>query len=189
MSITTATVKNIHVGPGTLVLSRVENGSTVTVTFAATEDGGVLRMNRSVEYVEAAEVVGPLFAYITSEEVTFELQSLELDANIISEAYGFGGVTTVAATTGVPGYDAWAFGGACGLEESSLQYIIPRECKTGALTITIDLYRVVATPDIEQRYTRSGKTVYRVAFRALADMSKSLGERIGKITVQTSEGL
>ena len=181
MSVDQTVVDNIHVGPGELVLTR----DGTPVTFAATEEGGMLKVTRALEYIEADEVVGRLDAYITGEEAAFEVMCLEQDASLIKESMGHGTITTTAATASVTGKDEFEFGGGSTLYVSALQYKVPRRNNPN-LYITIDLYRVVAEVDVEKKYTKKGKTAFRVRFSALNDMSKAAGKRLGKITIETT---
>ena len=185
MAVTQNVIDNIHVGPGELVLTRVLGGSTITSTYSATDDGGVLRVSRALEYIEVAEVVGRADSYIVGEEASFEVMSLVQSASLIREALGHGTVTTTAAATSITGKDELGFGGSSALNQSSLKYRAARR-NNPSLFIEIDLWRVVAATDIEKRYNKAGKTSYRVQFQALNDMSKSEGLRLGKITIETA---
>jgi hypothetical protein len=182
MPVTQAVVDAIHVGPGELVLTRA--GGT-TVTYGATEEGGVLRASRQIELIEVDEAVGPVEAHVTGENAEFEIMALELSAPQLREALGHGTVTTTAAATAVTGKDELEFGGSNSLFVSKLTYTAAHR-KNPNLKVTIELYRVVAKTDLEKRYTKRGKTVYRVVFQALLDMSKDAGKRLGKITVETA---
>lgn len=181
MSITQGVVDNIHVGPGELVLTR----SGTTATFSATAAGATLRVSRQVEYIEADELVGVTDGYVVGEEASFEVESLELDANLLKEAFGHGTVTTTAATASVTGKDELEFGGVNTLNVSKITYTANRR-NNSSLKATIELYRVVAETDVEKKFTKSGKTQYKVRFRALNDLSKAAGKRLGKITIETA---
>jgi len=177
-------VQNIHVGPGTLKLEPANNGDDIE--YKATEEGGVLAVSRNLEFIEIDEAIGAVGSYLTGEECTFTIQALEVDAEKIKQALGHGEITTTAAGTGEKGKDELEFGGSFSLLENKLVYTAPRRHNKN-LNIIIELYKVVAVTDIEKNMQKGGKMTYQVQFRAINDMDKDAGKRLGKITIETEE--
>jgi len=177
-------VQNIHVGAGVL---KVEDPNTGNATeYKATEDGATLSIERSVEFIEIAEAIGAVGGYITGEECQLSIQSLEADAEKIKEALGHGEVTTTAAGAEEKGKDELEFGGSFKLDNKTLTYTAPRRHNQN-LNIIIELYNVVAVTNLEPQFQKTSKTGFQVQFRAINDMAKDAGKRLGKITIETEE--
>ena len=173
----------IHVGPGVLV---IDSGLTTAVTVEVSEEGGTLAYSQALEFIEIDEAIGAVEAFITGEECTFSLVCQESDAVKVKLAMGHGTITTTAASAGVKGKDVLDFGGNAVVTKKTLKYTVPRRHNT-ALNIIIDLYYVVAVPSLEKKFTKKGKTLTALTFRALQDVTKTAGKRLGTITYETAE--
>ena len=173
-------LNNIEVGSGVLEIER--DGRTYS--FEASEDGGTLSIAREVEFIEVDEVVGRVAAYITGEEASFQLNSLEVDVELLREAIGQGTIETVE----VNGQNerVLTFGGSSEVSVSKLTYTVPRRVNRD-LNLIIELNKVVSVSDIEAQQTKQDPTSYPVVFEAMNDMSKEEGARLGKIIKEVSE--
>jgi len=178
-------VQNIHVGAGQLKVE--DNNSTDDdVEYKATEEGATLAISRNVEFIEIAEAIGATGGYITGEECTLSVSSLEASAEHIREALGHGTIETTAAGTTQKGLDELSFGGSFEMFDRKLTYTAPRRHNSN-LNIIIELYKVVAVTDMDPQFQKSDPTGFGVQFRAINDMTKDAGKRLGKITIETAE--
>jgi len=176
-------VNLIHVGAGTLSL---DEGLAGALTVAVTDDGGSLAYSQSLEFIEIEEAIGAVDAYITGEECTFSITCKESEAAKVKMAMGHGTITTTAAAAGVKGKDELEFGSSSAVTKRTLKYTVPRR-HNPALNIIIELWSVVAVPKLEKKFTKKGQTMIAMTFRAINDMTKNAGKRLGKITYETAE--
>jgi len=182
-------VTAIHVGPGTLELFEIVNGtpnSTADVTVAASNEGGALAYSRGVQMLTIDEAIGPIDHFVDDEELTFEIAANEFTAKTLQAAFGHGTITTTAPGTGVAGSDELTFGGAPINKQYKLVYTVPRRTNPN-LNIVITLHQVVSVSEVESGFTKTGKTAIPMQFRALADLSKPKGEQLGTILIETAE--
>lgn len=178
-------VQDIEVGAGILKLEDVGGGGDET-EYKATEEGGVLAYTRSVEFLEIAEAIGAVGQYIVGEECRFSLNSLETNAAKIKELMGHGTIDTTAATAEIKGSDMLEFGGDFTLTEKQLTYTVKRRHNNN-LSIIIVLFKVVPVTNIEPRWQKAGPAGYAAQWRAVNDMDKDAGKRLGTITIETDE--
>jgi len=173
----------IHVGAGVLSL---DEGLATALTVEATEEGGTLAFSQSLEFIEIDEAIGSVEAFITGEECTFSLTCKEIEAAKVKMAMGHGTISTTAAASGVKGKDELEFGSSGTVTSRTLKYTVPRR-HNPALNIIVELYKVVAVPSLEKKFTKKGQTMIAMTFRALNDMTKVAGKRLGKLTYETAE--
>lgn len=173
----------IHVGPGVLV---IDSGLATAVTVEVSEEGGTLAYSQALEFIEIDEAIGAVEAFVTGEECAFSLICQESEATKLKLAMGYGTITTTAASAGVKGKDVMDFGGNAVVTKKTLKYTVPRR-HNPSLSIIIDLYSVVAVPSLEKKFTKKGKALIAITFRALQDLTKVAGKRLGTITYETAE--
>lgn len=178
-------VQDIEVGAGILKLEDVGGGGDET-EYKATEEGGVLAYTRNVEFIQIAEAIGAVGHYLVGEECRFSLNSLETNAAKIKELMGHGTVTTTAAGAGEVGQDELEFGGDFTLTEKQLTYTVKRRSNNN-LNIIIVLFKVVPVTNIESQWQKAGPAGYAAQWRAVNDMSRDAGKRLGTMTVETAE--
>ena len=173
----------IHVGAGILSL---DEGLATALTVEASEEGGTLAYSAALEMIEIDEAIGAVEAFITGEECSFSVTCKEIEAAKVKMAMGHGTITTTAAGVGAKGKDVLEFGSSSTVSKRTLKYTVPRR-HNPALNIIVELYAVVAVPTLEKKFTKKGQTMVSMTFRALNDMTKVAGKRLGKITYETAE--
>ena len=173
----------IHVGAGILSL---DEGLATALTVEASEEGGTFAFSGELEMIEIDEAIGPVDAFATSEECSFSVTFKELEAAKVKAAMGHGTITTTAAGVGTKGKDVLEFGSNSTVTKRTLKYTVPRR-HNPALNIIYELYSVVAIPSLEKKFTKKGQTTVAMTFRALNDMTKVAGKRLGKTTYETAE--
>jgi len=173
----------IHVGAGVLSL---DEGLSTALTVEATEEGGTLAFSAALEAIEIDEAIGPVEMFITGEECTFAVTCKEIEAAKVKMAMGHGTIATTAAGVGTKGKDVLEFGSSSTVTKRTLKYTVPRK-HNPALNIVVELYYVVAVPSLEKKFTKKGQTMIAMTFKALNDMTKIAGKRLGKITYETAE--
>ena len=173
----------IHVGAGILSL---DAGLPTALTVEASEEGGALAYSVDMEAIEIDEAIGAVEMFITGEECTFVVTCKELEAGKVKMAMGHGTITTTAAGASTKGRDVLEFGSSSAVAKRTLKYTVPRR-HNPALNIIVELYSVVAIPSLEKKFSKKGQTLIAMTFRALNDMTKVAGKRLGKITFETAE--
>ena len=179
----TINVNSIHVGAGVLAL---DEGLATALTVEASEEGGTLAFSATIENIEIDEAIGPVEVYITREEWTVAITCKEIEASKVKASMGHGTITTTAAGAGTKGKDVLEFGSSSTATSRTLKYTVPRR-HNPALNVIVELYKVVAVPSLEKKFTKKGQTMIAMTFRALNDMTKVAGKRLGKITYETAE--
>jgi len=148
----------IHIGSGTLTL-----GDT---TLSASTEGATLSVDRSIEFAEIDEVIGPAIAYLSGEQATLTINALELESAL-----------EVALDMDEDG----SFGGGYLPEEYELTYEVD-DGEGHANNVKIVLFRVVSASSVDSQFSRQNPTGVSLEFQALNDLSKDPGKRIGQIT-------
>lgn len=180
----TMTPANIHAGAGILTL----NPDTSPVAFESTQDGATLTYNGELEPIETDQVLSPVGYFIPGEECKFEVMVTEATATVVRYALGATdqSVTTQTADATHKASTTIAFGGNYILTDYVLEYKAKNR-KVPNCYVTIRLYIVNISPNLEAVYKKDGVTVYKLTFLAAADVTKDPGEQLGYYRHETAD--
>jgi hypothetical protein len=139
-----------------------------------TDDG--VSFEHGVEHFDAVidQALSPVKKVPTAEAVTIRTNLAEADLERLALAISGAAFSTIAQGSGQSGQDVVKIGGgplvvkALGFEGTS---------PAGGFRV-IFVHRVVATEAMTQSYKKGEKTMFPVAFAALADLSKAVGEEL-----------
>jgi len=157
MALDETLVDKINIGSGTLSIGATD--------LVASVEGATLSVDRSIEYAEIDEIIGPAIAYLSGEEATFTIDALELEDAL--------GVALDMKSDG-------SFGGGFLPEEFELTYTVD-DGAGHANYVQIVLFRVVSASSVDSQFSRQNPTGVSLEFTALNDLSKEPGSRIGQI--------
>lgn len=177
------TPANIHAGAGVLTL----NPDTTPIEFDSTSEGATLTWNAELEPIKVDQILAPVGHFIPGEECKFETMLTEADATTLKYAFGSGAtVSTQTADASNKGYNQITFGGTYLVTDYVLEYKAKRR-NAANLYITIRLYIVNLSPNMEAVYKKDGVTYYKVTFLAVADTTKAAGQQIGYYRQETAD--
>ena len=180
----TMTPSNIHIGAGTLTL----NPDSSPVSFESSQDGATLTYSAEIEPISVDQVLSPVGYYIPGEECTFEMMVVESTAITLQYALGATdqSVTTQTADATHKAYTEIKFGGNYILTDYVLEYKARKRNQANCFVV-IRLYIVNISPNLEAVYKKDGVTVYKLTFKAVADVTKSVGQQLGYYRNETSD--
>ena len=178
------TPSNIHVGAGTLTL----NPDSSPVSLESSMDGATLTYSGELEPINVDQVLAPVGYFIPGEECKFEMMLVEADANKLRLALGATdqSVTTQAADASNKAYTEIKFGGNYILTNYVMEYKAKNR-KVANCYVTIRLYIVNISPNLEAVYTKDGVTQYKLTLMAAADTTKDPGEQLGYYRHETAD--
>jgi len=170
------TPSNIHVGAGVLTLEP----DSSPISFDSTNDGATLTYSAELEPIQVDQELSPVGYYVPGEECKFETILAEADANTLQYALGATdqSVTDQAATATDNGYTEIKFGGNYVLTDYVLEYKAAKRNQSGCYVI-VRLYKVNISPNLELVYKKDGVSFYKITFMAMADTTKSAGQKLG----------
>jgi len=150
-----------------------------------TDDG--VSFEHGVEMFDAVidQELSPVKKVTTAEALTVRTNLAEADLERLALAISGAAFSTIAAASAQSGQDVIKIGGgplvvkALGFEGKSPE---------GGFRV-IFVHRVVATEAVTKSYKKGEKTMYPVAFAALADVAKAAGEKLVTINDWTSAAL
>jgi hypothetical protein len=191
----------IHQGPGKLWLnvSVPNSGSRLIINssgeptggtplFAgATEGAATVVLTPKFEEISADQVGAPIDVVMTGEAESIEVTLKESDLAKLKNFIAHG-TFAVGTDTGLPAgaqaYEEVSFGGIVPIPKTSVAVISPRRDATGKHVVS-QLYQAYQAEAIQLPFQRGKETTYKVKFEGLADVTRPVGDQVGKLYRQT----
>jgi hypothetical protein len=112
--------------------------------------------------------------YCTANDMSVELDLMQLDPTILQNALPYG----VFATQASPGYNQLTFGGIGVVTPLCLAFISPKRGAPGKFVVAI-LFNAVGTGGFSAAIGRAKPTAVKVKFDGLADLTRGAGRQTG----------
>jgi hypothetical protein len=173
---------NVISGVGTLYLAAkgtsVPALTSLPVDFSSfvtpgyTDDGVEFVYTPTFKDITVDEEMAPIDKLLTAEKLVINVKLAETTLNNLAKAIAGSSLSLNSPA----GTSVLKFGSASSTNELVLGFSGP--APGGNATRVIIVYRVKSTAPVTFKYQREDKMIYNVQFEALADSSKSAGQRL-----------
>lgn len=199
----TITVPDIHQGPGFLWYNVSEpapgarliidaNGVPTAGTplaMGASEGPAKVQFKAKIEAILIDQETAPVDAVMTAEEASVEVTLKESSLAKIIKMLGHGTQTAGTDTSlpaGAQAYEEITVGGLIALPSAPVALISPRRgtSSPGKFMVAC-LYKAYGFAELDLSFTRTKESVYKVQFLGLADLTRTLGDRVAQFYRQT----
>lgn len=189
-------IANVLVGTGKLFLApegeALPDITGDTIVFGGawlemgfTEEG--VEIEYTPEFFDAVvdQELSPVKKILTAEAVIVRTRLAEADLDRLSKAIAGAAFSTIAQASGQSGQDVIKIGGGAAVVKA---LAFEGKSPEGGFRI-IFVHRAVSAEAVVQAYKKGEKTIFAVAFTALADVAKPAGEKLVTINDWTSAAL
>jgi hypothetical protein len=147
-----------------------------------TDDGVEFVYSPTFKDITVDEEMSPVDKLLTAEKLEVNVKLAETTLKNLQKA-----IAGSSLVEGV-GISTLYLGSASSTQEWILGFVGPAPLANGNASRVILLWRVKATAAVTFKYQRKDKVIYTVKFEALADSTKSAGQRLAKIQDYNSAG-